>query len=115
MPKLSTQIQDKCQLFSLLDLKFMLYPPVFSSFTIWKLSVLRPNGFKRPFPNCRVAISFCHCHYAAPTILTSLSFPHISPISFSWAALVLGGRVLSCDCTIFLSVTLIFVMVDRVL
>jgi hypothetical protein len=33
-------------------LKFMLYPPVFSSFTIWKLSVERPNGFKMPFPSC---------------------------------------------------------------
>ncbi|KAG7102067.1 hypothetical protein HYQ44_018645 [Verticillium longisporum] len=32
-------------------LKFMLYPPVFSSLTIWKFSVLNPNGFKMPFPS----------------------------------------------------------------
>lgn len=65
-------------------LKFMLYPPVFSSLTIWKLSVLSPNGFSKPLPR-------------------SFSFPHISAVSLSWASLTRGGSSLSWDLTVLAS------------
>lgn len=48
-------------------------------------------------------------------LLTFFSFPHISDISSSWAALVRGGKVLSCARTIFLSAGPRFVIFDRVL
>ncbi len=66
--------------------KLRLYPPPSPSpFSTLNISVLRPNGLRRPFPS-------------------SFSFPTISPISFSRQAVIRAGRVVRASWTTWRSV-----------